>query len=86
MLKRLDLLKRSNACSLRQIIRLAIAGRGRSADRGAVSDVERSLADLYGLSAEALRRQLWRNLRSLALAVGVGAKLPREFRRHLAAA
>jgi len=88
MLKRLDLLK---SIPLERILTETdhpFGDRGsKSIHRpGAVGDVERSLAELYGLPVEAVRRQLWQNLRSLTLEVGVGAKLPQEFRRHLAAA
>lgn len=53
---------------------------------GAVSEVERSLADMYGMQVDTMRRQIWRNLRTLTSELGVGARLPKELRRHLAAA
>lgn len=52
---------------------------------GAVADVERALAAWHGMPPDALRLQLWRNLRTLASAVGVSSLLPKELRRHLAA-
>lgn len=88
MLKRLDLLTPIPLERMLTETDHPFGDRGSKLARrpGAVLDVERSLADLYGLPTEAVRRQLWRNLRSLTVEVGVGAKLPKEFRRHLSAA
>jgi TatD DNase family protein len=88
MLKRLDLLK---AIPLERVLTETdhpFGDRGSKSVRrpGAVSDVEHVLADMYGVQVGTVRWQLWRNLRSLTSEVGVGAELPREFRRHLAAA
>lgn len=60
--------------------------RSRSAGRpGAVIDVERALATIHELTPEAIRFQLWRNLRVLVSRAQVGAMLPRAIRQHLAA-
>lgn len=52
---------------------------------GAVGDVEVALATLHSLSREMIRSQLWRNLRTVVSEVKVGAMLPKDVRRHLAA-
>lgn len=52
---------------------------------GSAGDVEESLSMIHGVSAQALRIAVWRNLRTLVGEVGVGSMLPRELRRHLAA-
>lgn len=53
---------------------------------GAVGDVETALAQLHGLAATAVRRQVWLNFARLAHAVGVVELLPLPVRRMLAAA
>lgn len=53
---------------------------------GSAADVEEPLSMIHGVSAQAMRIAVWRNLRTLVGEVGVGSMLPRELRRHLAAA
>lgn len=52
---------------------------------GAVGDVEIALGTMHGLSKEMIRVQLWRNLRRVVADLEVGAMLPKNLRRHLAA-
>ncbi|MBD7918624.1 TatD family hydrolase [Cellulomonas sp. Sa3CUA2] len=52
---------------------------------GAVGDVETALAQLHGLDAAAVRRQVWSNFASLVHAVDVVELLPLPVRRMLAA-
>jgi TatD DNase family protein len=60
------------------------AGKGRRP--GQVATVEETLAALNSTTPAAIRLQLWRTLRVLVSETGVGALLPDELRRHLAAA
>lgn len=62
--------------------------RGSSPPRqpGAVDDVEAELARLYGLTAAAVRQQVWVNFGDLIDEVGVGGLLPWPVRRMLSAA
>jgi TatD DNase family protein len=59
---------------------------GRNRRPGLVSSVEEALAAEHGVAPLELRRQLWRNLRTLAIETSVGALLPSDMRKHLASA
>jgi TatD DNase family protein len=52
---------------------------------GAVLDVERRLAEVYGLSSDAMRLQVWRNLACLVRTTESARLLPQTVRVHLAA-
>lgn len=51
---------------------------------GAVEDVELAIATCHGLSQEAVRQRLWRNLATLVSQTGTARLLPRTLRAHLA--
>jgi TatD DNase family protein len=52
---------------------------------GRVADVEAALAQVHCTTADEIRRQMWRNLRTLAFATGIGPLLPSDLRKQLAA-
>lgn len=52
---------------------------------GSLGDVEQALAALFRVTPEAMRLQVWRNLRAMTQDVRVGHMLPKTLRRHLAA-
>lgn len=57
---------------------------GRDPRPGQVSDVERMLADHYGLSADHMREQIWRNLDAMITDCEIEQMLPRKIRVQLA--
>jgi hypothetical protein len=51
---------------------------------GFVTNVEAAIGQIHCLTHEAVRLQLWRNLRALTSETGVGRQLPPQLRTHLA--
>jgi TatD DNase family protein len=59
---------------------------GRDRRPGMVDDVERALAQVYGLDQEGIRTETWRNLAQLVRSTKCGSLLPRLVRVALATA
>lgn len=85
---------RSSALSVVPIERLLVETDHPDGDRrsarprqpGAVHDVEEWLARMHGLTAAALRQQVWRNLSNLVGEAGVRHRLPGPVKKMLAVA
>ncbi len=57
---------------------------GKKRRPGNVTNVEAALAVTHGLGADEVRRQLWRNLRTVAIGTFVATLLPSDIRKYLA--